>query len=64
MRRTEGFFAEYVYEFLLFLNLLLVKDSAKLIEGVLCVTAECRDILRRILPYVDGSYGNSRFSIS
>ena len=49
VRETEGFFAEHVYEFLLFLNTPLVKDSAKFIEGILCITAEGRDVLRRIL---------------
>ena len=64
MRETEGFFAEYVYEFLLFFDTLLVENSAKLVEGVLYVSTEGRDILRRILPYVDGSLCNGRFSIS
>ena len=61
VRETEGFFAERVYEFLLFLDTLLVKDSAELIEGILCVTAERRDILRRILPDVDGFLCNGNF---
>ena len=61
MRETEGFFAEYVYEFLLFFDILLVENSAKLIEGVLCVTAECRNVLRGILPDVDGSLCNDNF---
>ena len=39
---------------------LLVKDSGELIERVLCVTTERRDILRRILPDVDGSRCNGR----
>jgi|GEM_PF-6939251 len=52
--------AEYAHELLLFLDLLLVKDSAKLIEGVLCVTTQLRDILRRILPDVDRSLCNGR----
>ena len=47
-------------KFLLLLDLLLVKDSAELIEGILCVTTERRDILRRILPNVDGSLCNGR----
>ena len=46
---------------LLLLDLLLVKDSAKLIEGVLGVTAEGRDVLRRILPDVDGALCNDNF---
>ena len=47
-------------KFLLLLDLLLVKDSAELIECVLCVTTERRDILRRILSDVDRSCGNGR----
>ena len=46
---------------LLLLDLLLVKDSAELVERVLCVTTERRDILRGILPYVDGSLCNGNF---
>ena len=60
MRETEGFFAEHVYEFLLFLHTLLVENSAKFIEGILCITAEGRDVLRRILADVDGAGGNGR----
>ena len=60
MSETECLFTEDRGKFLLLLDLLLVKDSAELIEGVLCVTAQRRDILRRILPYVDGSCGNGR----
>ena len=60
MGKTVCLLAEYAHELLLFLDLLLVKDSAKLIECILCVTAEGRDILRRILPYVDCSCGNGR----
>ena len=47
-------------KFLLLLDLLLVKDSAELVEGILCVTAQSRDILRGILPDVDGAGGNGR----
>ena len=47
-------------KFLLLLDLLLVKDSAELIEGVLGVTAECRDVLRGILPDVDGAGRDGR----
>ncbi len=39
---------------------LLVKDSGELIEGILCVTAERRDILRRILPDIDGAGRDGR----
>ena len=48
-------------KFLLLLDLLLVKDSAELIEGILCVTAERRDVLCRILPDVDGSLCDDNF---
>ena len=34
---------------LLFLDFLFVEDSAELMECILCVTAERRDVLRRIL---------------
>ena len=37
-----------------------LKDPAELIERVLGVTTERRDVLRRILPYVDGSLCNGR----
>ena len=57
---TECLFTEDRGKFLLFLNLLFVKDSAELIERVLCITAQRRDILRRILPDVDGSLCNGR----
>ena len=46
---------------LLLLDLLLVKDSAEFVECILCVTAEGRDVLRRILPYVNGSLCNDNF---
>ena len=39
---------------------LLVKDSAELIERILCVTAERRDILRRILPDIDAGRDGRR----
>ena len=61
---TECLLTEDRGKLLLFLNLLFVKDSAEFVECVLCVTTEGRDILRRILPYVDGSLCNGRFSIS
>ena len=60
MGETECLLTEDGGKLLLFLDLLLVKDSAKLIERVLCVTTECRDVLRRILLYVDGSLCNGR----
>ena len=57
---TECLLAENGGKFLLFLDLLLVKDSAELIECILCVTTQRRDILRGILPYVDGSRCDGR----
>ena len=57
---TECLLTEDRGKFLLFLDLLFVEDSAELIEGILCVTAERRDILRRILPDVDRSLCNGR----
>ena len=60
MGKTECLLTEDRGKFLLLLDLLLVKDSAELIECVLCVTAEGRDVLRRILPDVDGSLCNGR----
>ena len=59
--KTECLLTKDRGKFLLLLDLLLVKDSAKLIERVLCVTTERRDILRRILPDVDGSRCNGNF---
>ena len=61
MGKTVCLLAEYAHELLLFLDLLFVKDSVELVECILCVTAEGRDILRRILPYVDGSRCNGNF---
>ena len=57
---TECLLAEDCGKLLLFLNLLFVKDSAELIECILRITAEGRDILRGILPYVDGSRCDGR----
>ena len=51
---TECLLTEDCGKFLLLLDFLLVKDSAELVECILCVTAERRDVLRGILPYVDG----------
>ena len=59
--KTECLLTEDRGKFLLLLELLLVKDSAELIEGILCVTTERRDVLCRILPYVDCSCGNGNF---
>ena len=58
--KTECLLTEDRGKLLLLLDLLLVKDSAELIEGILCITAERRDVLRRILPNVDGSLCNGR----
>ena len=44
VREPECLLTEDCGKLLLFLNLLFVKDSAELIEGVLCVTAQRRDI--------------------
>ena len=61
MSETECLLTKDRGKFLLLLDLLLVKDSAELIEYVLCVTTERRDVLRRILPDVDGSLCNDNF---
>ena len=58
---TECLLTEDGGKLLLFLDLLFVKDPAELIEGILCVTTERRDVLRRILPDVDGSLCNRNF---
>ena len=57
---TECLLTEDSRKLLLLLDLLLVKDSAELIERILCVTTERRDILRRIFPDVDRSLCNGR----
>ena len=61
MGKTECLLTEDRGKLLLLFDLLLVKDSAELIECILCVTTERRDILRRILPDVDGSRCNGNF---
>ena len=48
-------------KFLLLLDLLFVKKPAELVEGILCVTTQSRDVLLRILPYVDRSLCNDNF---
>ena len=58
--KTECLLTEDRGKFLLLLDLLFVEDSAELMECILCVTAERRDILRGTLPYVDGSLCNGR----
>ena len=55
VRQTECFFTEDIDEFFLFLDTLLVKDSAKLVECVCSISAEGRDILRLILADVNDS---------
>ena len=60
MGKTECLLTEDRGKFLLLLDLLLVKDSGELIEGILCVTAERRDILRRILPDIDAGRDGRR----
>ena len=57
---TECLLTEDRGKFLLLLDLLLVKDSAELVECILCVTTQRRDVLRRILPYVDGAGRDGR----
>ena len=49
-----------IHQLLFLFHIIFVKDSAELIERVLCVTAQCRDVLRRILPDVNGSLCNGR----
>ena len=61
VRETECLLTKDRGKFLLLLDLLFVKDSAELVECVLCVTTERRDVLRRILPDVDGSLCNDNF---
>ena len=58
--KTKCLLTEDRGKFLLLFDLLFVKDPAKLVEGILCVTAQSRDILRRILPDVNGSLCNGR----
>ena len=57
---TECLLTEDGGKLLLLLDLLLVKDSAELMECILCVTTQRRDVLRRVFPYVDGAGGNGR----
>ena len=47
--KTKCLLTEDRGKFLLLFDLLFVKDPAELIECILCVTTERRDILRRIL---------------
>ena len=59
--KTECLLTEDRGKFLLLLDLLFVEDSAELMECILCVTAERRDILRGIIADVDGSLCNDNF---
>ena len=58
---TECLLTEDSGKFLLLLDLLFIEDSAELVEGILCIMAQRRDVLRRILPDVDGSCDNGDF---
>ena len=58
--KTECFLTKDRGKFLLLLDLLFVEDSVELIECILCITTERRDILRGILPDVDRSLCNGR----
>ena len=60
MGEAEGFFAEGLGKFLLLFNFLLVKDAPKLVQSVVRITTEGRDVLRGILANVDASCGNGR----
>ena len=60
MGKTECLLTKDRGKFLLLLDLLFVKDPAELIECILCITAEGRDILRRILPDIDGAGRDGR----
>ena len=60
MGEAEGFFAEGG-KFLLFFDLLFVKDTSKFIQRVRRIAAESGEILRGIVPQLDGSCGNGRF---
>ena len=61
MGEAEGFFTEGLGKFLLLFNFLLVKDAPKLVQSVVRITIEGRDVLRGILANVDRSrcYGRS-----
>lgn len=61
VQETECFFTEDIYEFLLFLDALLVKDTTKFVECVRSISAERRDVLCGILADIDGSRCDSRF---
>ena len=58
--KTECLLTKDRGKFLLLLDLLLVKDPAEFVERILCVTAERRDVLRRILPDIDAGRDGRR----
>ena len=60
MCEAEGFLAEGGSEFLLFFDLLLVKDTSKFVQRVRRIAAQGRDVLRGILADVDGSLSDGR----
>ena len=60
VRETEGFFAEHLGKFLLLFDLLLVKDAPKLVQSVVRITIEGRDVLRGILANLNRSRCNGR----
>ena len=60
MGEAEGFFAEGLGKLLLLFNLLLVKDASKLVQSVVRITIEGRDILCGILTNINRSPCYSR----
>ena len=58
---AEGFLAEGGGKFLLFFDLLLVKDVPKLIQRVRCIAAQGRDFLRGIVANLNRARRNSGF---
>ena len=60
MGEAEGFFAKDFGKFLLLFDLLLVKDALKLVQSVVRITTEGRDVLRGILANADCSQCNGR----
>ena len=59
VQKTEGFFAKDFGKLLLLFYHLLIKDSAELVQHVLCITIESRDILRGIFSHFDRTRCNS-----
>ena len=55
MGEAEGFFTEGFGKFLLLFDFLLVKDAPKLVQSVVRITAESRDVLRGILANLNRS---------